>query len=88
LSSCDVILVRASIKGKNMGKLPIGTKDGEMIKLAVRFKPQLFRRIKARAAKEDKLFSEILNDIAECGLLDIEDMERDEPPPKQLETTP
>jgi hypothetical protein len=72
-----------------MVKLPVGTKDGAMIKLAVRFKPQVFRKIRARAAKEDKLFSEVLNDIAECGLLDIEDQERDEPPPpnKQLSIT-
>lgn len=58
---------------------PTGTKkpDGR-IKLAVKFKPELFQQIKDRATRDKKHFSETLNDILECGLLDLWDLERDE----------
>ncbi len=59
---------------------PTGTKelDGR-IKLAVKFKPDVFQQIKDRATRDKKHFSEIMNDVLECGLLDLEDQERDEP---------
>jgi hypothetical protein len=54
-------------------------KDGKGIKIAVKFKPELFERINKRATKQRKNFSEIVNDAVSCGLLDLEESERDEP---------
>jgi hypothetical protein len=59
-------------------KTPTGVKTGGMIKIAVKLKPELFERIKQRAIKLNKHFYVILGDAAACGLLDIEESERDE----------
>jgi hypothetical protein len=60
-------------------KLPIGMVVYNGIKLSVKFEPEIFQQLKDRAAKENKLFSDIVNDVLKCGLLDLEDSERDEP---------
>jgi hypothetical protein len=58
---------------------PKGMKAWNGVKIAVKFKPKVFEQIKARAIEHKKEFSDIVNDVCECGLLDLEDSERDEP---------
>jgi hypothetical protein len=58
---------------------PTGTHEAGGVKLAVKFKTELFHRIIARATKHDKSFSEIVNETCECGLFDLEESEADEP---------
>jgi len=61
-------------------KLPLGQVEPDgRIKLAVMFTPDNFKKLRARAAKEKKRFSAVLNDVVACGLFDLEEQERDEP---------
>jgi hypothetical protein len=64
---------------KAVRRPPKGHHDGSGIKLAVKFTPKLFKRINERATKHNKNFSEIVNETCECGLLCLEESERDEP---------
>ena len=57
---------------------PKGVKDGTGIKIAVKLEPDVFERIKSRAIDHKKEFSDIVNDVCRCGLLDLEESERDE----------
>jgi len=59
-------------------KQPKGVKTSKGIKIAVVLEEDLFTKIRTRASKERKLFYEVLSDLAKCGLLDIEELERDE----------
>ena len=51
-------------------------------KIAVRMPLPLFKRIKERARKQKRSISEVAADLIACGLLDIEESERLEPPEK------
>jgi hypothetical protein len=58
---------------------PKGHREGDGVKLAVKFTPELFKKINQRATKHNKTFSEIVNDACVCGLLCLEESEADEP---------
>jgi hypothetical protein len=60
-------------------KLPEGQRCGSRIKIAVKLDVETFQRLKARAKRDGRMFSEVVNDCCKCGLLDLEDSERDEP---------
>ena len=49
--------------------------DGR-IKIAVCLPRKLFNQLCERARKEGATFSETISDVAECGLLDIEESEK------------
>lgn len=58
---------------------PTGTQEPDgKIKLAVKFEPDVFRQLKERAIRDKKHFSEIVNDVLKCGLLDLSELDRDE----------
>jgi hypothetical protein len=57
---------------------PKGVKTNKGFKIAVVLEEEVFIKVRARAGKERKFFSEVLNDITKCGLLDIEECELDE----------
>jgi hypothetical protein len=44
-----------------------------MIKVAVTFKPELFKKLRERAHQRGETFSETINDVAACGLFDYEE---------------
>jgi uncharacterized protein YbcV (DUF1398 family) len=55
-------------------KQPDGTEQPNgMIKIAVTFKPELFKKLRDRARQRDETFSEVINDVAACGLFDYEE---------------
>jgi peptide subunit release factor RF-3 len=58
---------------------PKGTPEGTGLKIAVKFNPELFKRISERAVKHKKSFSQMVNETCECGLLDLEESEADDP---------
>ena len=62
-------------------KSPLGRKiqNGEYTKIAVSFRTDLFRKLCRRCEESDKMFSFVVNDLVRCGLLCVEESERDEP---------
>jgi hypothetical protein len=49
------------------------------LKIACRFDPHTFRKIKAMAAKEGKSFSAMASTLCKVGLLDLEESDALEP---------
>jgi hypothetical protein len=60
-------------------KTPQGFKDGPRLKISIALDPELFKAICKRCKATEKSFSSVANDLIKCGLLDIEESERDEP---------
>lgn len=57
-----------------MKKMPTGVEVGDgKIKIATVFDREVFRQICERAEKENKTFSVCANDVAKCGLFDLEE---------------
>jgi hypothetical protein len=58
----------------DMAHQPVGVKQRNgNIKIAVSLKPELFERLRARAAHRHEKFSDTVNDVLGCGLLDLEE---------------
>jgi hypothetical protein len=61
----------------NNRKAPTGVKTkAGMIKLSVTFDPVVFNKLKKRS--RNSKFSDTVNDLLKCGLLCIEESERDD----------
>jgi hypothetical protein len=57
-------------------KMPKGFPDtGGRIKIAVYLEPELFHKICARALKENKPFSRMVNELCDIGIFDLEEEE-------------
>jgi hypothetical protein len=57
-------------------KMPAGMIEGGRPKVAVRFTSvELFEKIKQRAEKSNKGFSEQVSELCEVGLLDLDDLD-------------
>jgi predicted DNA-binding protein len=52
-------------------------KSGEL-QTAIRFSDELFERIKLRALKEDKTFSEMVQELCAIGLFDLDESDSHE----------
>jgi hypothetical protein len=63
-------------------KTPRGFKYGTRLKASVAFDTELFKAICKRCKNTNQSFSVVVNDLIKCGLLDIEESERDEPQPE------
>jgi hypothetical protein len=59
-------------------KTPRGYHDGTRLKVSVAFDPELFRAICRRCKDTNKSFNFIVNDLIKCGILCVEESERDE----------
>jgi hypothetical protein len=59
-------------------KTPRGYKDGTRLKVSVAFEPNVLRAICRRCRSTNKPFNFVVNDLIKCGLLDVEESERDE----------
>jgi hypothetical protein len=61
-----------------MKRQPDGREYHGGLKIAVRFERETFKRIRKRAEKENKSFSAMVEDTVKCGLLCLEENDREE----------
>jgi len=59
-------------------RLPKGFRDRKKVKIAVNFTPETFDKLLERCKNEQKPFSTVVEDVAKCGLLCLEESENDE----------
>ena len=61
-------------------KMPIGYRTSDTtLRLAINFEEALFAKIKVMAAKENKSFSTMVNELCKVGIFDLEESDKLEP---------